>query len=158
MRKGRTIGVTVLIFLCVIITWVYLEFILPVRTVCDEDLRYPAYQGDYRSRKKILDASHKILSHRIGNYYAAFIAINDFGNKDSIPYLISALKRLHQKPYNEMSDNLFYIIHCSNCLWKITGMEFKGDYEAWENWWEQTGKHLPFDEEKGQLVLPEGTK
>jgi hypothetical protein len=47
---------TVLIFLCVVITWFYLEFWLPHRTVYNEGLRYPAYQGDYRSRKKILDA------------------------------------------------------------------------------------------------------
>jgi len=34
-------------------------------------------------------------------------------------------------------------------------MDVKRDYEAWENWWQQTGRHLPFDEAKGQLVLQE---
>jgi hypothetical protein len=37
-------------------------------------------------------------------------------------------------------------------------MDFRYDYEAWENWWKQTGQYFPFDEEKGQLVLPENDK
>ena len=156
MRKRKIIGMTVLVFFCVVATWFYLEFWLPHRTVYDEGLRYSAYQEDYRSCKKIRDASHKILSHRIGNFYAAFIVIYDFGNKDSIPYLIHTLKRLNlqsQKP--KATYPRFDIIHCANCLQKLTGMDFRGDYEAWENWWQQTGRHLPFDNEKGTLVHQE---
>jgi len=44
--------------------------------------------------------------------------------------------------------------HCVGSLQKLTGMKFRGDYDAWKDWWKQTGQYLPFDEEKGQLVLP----
>jgi len=143
----------ILLFLCAATTYLFFEYWLPHRTIYDTS--FIDLQDDYLLRKKVRNACYKVLSHRIGNYHAVFIIIGDIGNKDSIPYLIRTLKRLHQKPYTERSNNMSSIIRCANCLWQLTGMEFRGDYEAWENWWQETGQHLPFDEEKGQLVLPE---
>ena len=154
----RSIAV-ILLFLCVTATWFYLVFILPVKTVSNLDLRYSAFDGDYNARKKIRDASHKILSRRAGNHHAAFIAISEAGNKDSIPYLIRALKMHSLEWQRQLATSKLVVCTCGNCvgaLRQLTGMDFGMDYEAWQDWWEETGRHLPFDEEKGQLILPEG--
>jgi len=144
----------ILLFLCVTGTWFFVEFILPVRIVCNPYLKHSAFQGDQASREKIRRACHKILSYRIGNYHDAFIVIDEVGNKESIPYLIRALKSLHQWPLKNM-DLGATVESCSVNLKYFTGMDFGDDYEKWENWWKETGRHLPFDEEKGQLILPE---
>jgi len=143
------------LFLCVSATWVYLEFWLPHRTMYNH--RESDFQDNYGTRKKIRNACHKVLSHRIGNYYAAFITISEVGNKDSIPYLIRALKWLPLQSQNEIATDI-RIERCERCLEQLTGVELGTDYKVWENWWQQTGRHLPFDEEKGTLVLPDRTK
>jgi len=112
-----------------------------------------------RSPKKIRDACHASLRNWVAGGHDAFLALEDVGNKDSIPYLIRALKWQnvqHGKALANGEPIECTYGHCLCALEKLTGMNFEGDYKAWRNWWRQTGRHLPFDEEKGQLVLPEG--
>ena len=161
LRKGIAL---VLLFLGVAITWFFFEFFLPHRTMYDS--RQFDLQGDCRARKRVRDACHKILSHRIGNYYAAFWTLDEVGNQDSIPYLIQALKTLNLNPLPtelipyKRNDRIIcmYIERCRGSLKKLTGMDWGTDHEQWENWWKETGQYLPFDEEKGQLILQEGTE
>ena len=156
MRKRKKVVVKgivlVLLFLCVAVTWFYLEFWLPHRTIYD-NLLHPDIQEDYILRKKVRDACHKVLSYRIGNFNSAFNGIVEVGDKDSIPYLIRTLKRLNQKSENEMPFHNHYTKYCVGCLRRLTGMKLGLNYKDWEDWWEQTGRHLPFDEEKGHLIL-----
>jgi len=159
--KGMALIVS---FLCVAAIWFVLEFWIPHRTIYDSG--QPGLLEDQRARKRVRDACHKILSHWIGNYYAAFWTLDEVGNKDSIPYLIRALKTLTLNPppaslvpykHNEWTTSL-YIECCRGSLKKLTGMDWGTDHEQWENWWKETGRYLPFDEEKGQLILQEGTE
>ena len=143
----------VMLLLCTTAAWFYLEMWLPHRTIYNS--RQFDLEEDYRARKKVRVACHKVLSHRIGNHHDAFITIQYVGNKDSIPYLIRALKRLEARYPQEVADKKFGLCtfgHCRSSLEKLTGMEFGWDNKACEMWWEQTGRHLPFDEKKGQLI------
>ena len=154
----KSITLTML-FLCVAVAWLYLEMWLPHRTIYNS--RQFDLEKDYRARKKVRVACHKVLNQRIGNHHDAFITIQYVGDKDSIPYLIRALKRLEARYPQEVADKKFGLCtfgHCRSSLEKLSGMEFGWDYKAWEKWWEQTGRHLTFDEEKGQLVSQEEPK
>ena len=164
MKKRQIIGMTMLIFLCGTVTLFYLEMWLPHRTLYNS--RQVDFEDDCQARKKVRDACHKILGYRIGNYHAVFMAICDVGNKDSVPYLIQTLKRLNLKSQSQkgLPTDRFYVNYkyhidrCSSCLNKLTGMNFGADNIKWRDWWEQTGQHLPFDEEKRQLTPQEETK
>ena len=159
----NSIALIMLIF-CGTIIWFYLEMWVPHRTIYNS--RHFDLEQDYRARKKVRDASHKVLFLWIGNYHDALMTIFDVGDKDSIPYLIRALKRFNLKAQSQKAkpmDN-FYIDygHCVKCcrgtLKKFTGLDFGTDHTKWQDWWEQTGCHLTFDENKGQLVSQEETK
>ena len=143
------------LLLCMAATWFYFEVWIPHRTIANVFLWDPDYgfQGEM-PREKIRNASHKVLRNWFVGDHSAFLALGKVGNKDSIPILIRALKRQNVERPNEKGTSGL----CSNCivsLRKLTGMNFHDDHEQWENWWQQTGRHLPFDEEKGTLVLPE---
>ena len=160
MRKRKKVVVKgivlAVLFVCVVITWFSIEFILPVRTVCNRDWLYSDFQEDYALRKKIRNACHKILRYRIGNHHDAFIAIIEVGDKDSIPYLIRALKWQHVEHKDAVAKRELVpctFKHCVDALEKLAGKKLGWEYETWEDWWEQTGRHLPFDEEKGHLIL-----
>jgi len=151
----KSIALVVTLF-CVAVTWFYLEMWIPYKTVSNSGQWNPdnGFQGEM-PRKKIRDACHKILRYRFAVHYDAFYALEKVGNKDSIPYLIRALK------WQNLEWQNCEFTPCSCCissLEKLTGMEFEDDHEKWERWWKQTGRYLPFDEEKGQLILPENEK
>jgi len=141
----------VVLYLCVAVVQVVLGFWLPQWTISISRQEVP--------REKLRDACHTSLRNWVAGGHDAFIALERVGNKDSIPYLIRALKWQnvqHGKPIEDGDLMVCTYGHCLGALEKLTGMNFRGDYKAWRKWWRQTGRHLPFDEEKGQLVLPEG--
>ena len=150
----------IMLLLCVLAAWFYLGVWVPHKTISDSAQWNPDYgfKGEM-PRKKIRDACHKILWNWVVGGHDAFLALEKVGNKDSIRCLIWALRWqnvMHRKDIaNEEMIECTYG-HCICALEKLTGMSFGGDYKAWKNWWKQTGRHLPFDEEKGRLVLPGG--
>ena len=150
-----------LLFFSIATTWLFVEFIWPIRIISNPDWRHSDFQGDYALHKKTRNACHKILKHRLGNHHDAFLAIESVGNKDSIPYLIRALKWQTEKHEKEVASTKTVPCtfgHCISSLEKLSGVKLGLDYEVWTKWWEQTGRHLPFDEEKRQLTPQEETK
>jgi len=150
----------VVLFFCVAAVQVYLGVWFPHRTISKLDQWDTEYgfKGEM-PRKKIRDACHKILRNWAVGDHDAFLALAKVGNKDSIPYLIRALKWQnvqHRKAIANGGATECTYGHCLCALEKLAGMSFEGDDKAWRKWWRQTGRHLPFDEEKGQLVLPDG--
>jgi len=161
MRKLKKVvvkGITLIVLLlCMATAWFYLGVLIPHRTVSKSAQWDPDYgfRGEM-PRKKIRDACHKILRNWFAGDHDTFLALKKVGNRDSVPYLIRALKWqnvIHRKDIanGELVECTYG--HCIDALAKLTGMDFEMDYEAWLVWWEQTGRHLPFDEEKGHLVL-----
>jgi len=149
-------------------TWVYLEIWYPCRMIARTDWK----QGDYASHKKIRDACHTLLRYPylFGGYHHLYASKNveRVGNKDSIPILIRAGKR--QTRICRMMPENHQMLEFSGCylgaLYTLTAMPLgnrfssteiplEDEYEIWERWWNETGRHLPFDEERGQLMLQE---
>jgi len=159
---GMKIIAVVVLFLCLVIAWFYIEIGLPYKTIYNLSWWIPiTSEKDYTPNKKVRTACHKLLRYRFLTHYDAALYLRYVGNKDSIPYLIRVSKWEYLKHQDKIETYKRLPItfrYCVGSLERLTGMEFGTDYEAWENWWEQTGKHLPFDEEKGQLVLPENHK
>ena len=158
LRKGIAL---VLLFFGVVITWFFFGFFLPHITIQHRDIRSSRVQEDYAFRARIRNACHTVLRHKIGNHHDAFVALEDIGNKDTIPLLIRALKWQCLEHQNKIANNKLVPCTVGHCVWNLqnlTGMKFGYDYEAWDNWWKETGRYLPFDEEKGQLILQEGTE
>ena len=144
--------------LCVAATWVYYGVWIPARTISDLSTWNPDYgfQGEM-PREKIRNACHKLLFNFSwdGGHHDAFLALQKVGNKDSIPYLIRSLKGLERKYPNAITSGFVICTygHCLEALDALTGMEELGDdHKAWKKWWIETGRYLPFDEEKGQLA------
>jgi len=163
----KSIAVVVLL-LGVLATWYYLEIWCPGETIARTDVR----QGDHAARKKVRDACHKLLSYPdlFGGYHHLYASrhIEDVGNKDSIPILIRAGKRQTRicriMPENhQMQEFSGYNLYSLSILTAMplggrfspTEIPFEEEYEIWEKWWNETGRHLPFDEERGQLMLQE---
>ena len=150
------------LILCVISTWFYLEVLLPYRTITDLSWWIPIRaEKEYVPNSKVRNACHKALKYRFTYHYDATLALRYVGNKDSIPYLIRTLKWEYLKRQDKMMPGnrlLGTLGYCVGSLEKLTGMDFGTDCAAWEKWWKETGQHLPFDETKGQLVLPEETQ
>jgi len=154
---GKSTAVVGLL-LCVAATWFYFEFWLPNRMLASHAWWWPEFQENQAFCKKNRKACYKVLRYRFTYHDNAFLALGEIGNKDSIPYLIRALKWGYLKCQDRIATHgriPVTLSRCINSLEKLTGMNFGIDYEAWENWWQQTGCHLPFDKEKGQLMLPE---
>ena len=150
--KGMALA---LLLFCAVLMWFMFEIWLPNRTISNPKWGLPDNYGDHVPREKIRNACHKIL-RRYGTHHNALLTIKHVGNKESIPYLIQSLNLLNLE-YPDAATGGFSPCtygHGVASLQKLTGMEFGIDYEAWKNWWEQTGRYLSFDEEKGQLVLP----
>ena len=146
-----------LLFLGVAVIFVVFEWVLPHLILANLNPRSSRVQESYVLRKVIRSTCHTILRHRMGNHHDAFVALEEVGNKDSIPYLIRALKWQAEKHQEALAARRLVpctYAHCVHRLEKLTGMKLGWEYEPWENWWKQTGQYLPFDEEKGQLVLP----
>ena len=140
----------IVLFLCVAAVQFVLGVGLPHWMISISDQEWPP--------KKIRDACHASLRNWATGGHNAFITLEREGNKDSIPYLIRALKwqNVQNGKPNEDVGVVCTHAHCMDTLEKLTGMNFRGDYKAWCKWWRQTGRYLPFDEEKGQLGLPKG--
>jgi len=144
-----------LLLLCLVIIGFYFEIIKPIKTITNTSQWDPDYgfQGKMPC-KKIRNACHKLLFW-FGDHHGAFLALQKVGNKDSIPYLIRSLEGLEKK-YPDALTSGFVICtygHCLTALDALTGMEELGnDYKTWKKWWEETGRYLPFDDTKGQLV------
>ena len=162
MKRIRRIIVksimVILLLLCVAATWFYLGVWIPKKTISNS-----AQWGlgkEHVSDEKIRIACHKILRNWLVGDHDAFLILGHIGNKDSIPILIHALKWQnwqHKKDMEAGEGVVCTYSHCRESLEKLTGMNYGYDYGTWKNWWKQTGRHLPFDEEKGRLTL-EGTK
>ena len=147
----------VLLLFCVAATWVYFGIYIPIKTINNPSLDI-YFLDDHVVREKIRNACHILLFNFawFGGHHDAFITLVQVGNKDSIPYLIRSLKGLEKKYPNEKNSGAVICTygHCEEALEQLTGMEVDWDSETWEKWWKQTGRYLPFDEEKRQLVLP----
>ena len=152
----------IVLLLCSTAIWFYFEMQLPYKTVSNPGWWHLVrFEDDYVPNKKICNACHKILRYRFGYHDDAALALGYFGDKDSIPYLIRALKWQNIKHPNADFTDAFApraFLGCIGSLKKLTGMDFGADHAKWLNWWEQTGCHLTFDENKGQLVSQEETK
>ena len=144
---------------CVAAIWVYLGLWLPTKTIVDSyqwDLDFINRVPEDMRRKKVRDACHKVLFNCswFGDGYNEFIVLEKVGNKESIPYLIRALKWQNWRQRKDIAAGK--LLPCTSpipALDALTGMEELGDdHKVWEKWWKETGRYLPFDEEKGQLV------
>ena len=153
--------VLVLLVLCITVTWFVLEILLPHRTLSSPDWWIPIGEGKYAPNRKTRNACHAVLRYQFTYHNDAVLALRYVGDKDSIPYLIQALKLQNVKhPSAITSDKRAPVtfMRCLGSLEQLTGMKLGRDYKTWENWWKETGQYLPFDEEKGQLILQEGTE
>ena len=146
------------LFYVMVIIWVYFGVCLPIKTIVDPSYWDIDFQSDRVAREKVRGACHKLLFNFawLGGHHDAFIALVKVGNKDSIPYLIRSLKGLEKKYPNEKNSGFVICTygHCEEALEQLTGMEVDWDSETWMNWWKQTGRYLPFNEETRQLGLP----
>ena len=153
----KIIMLTVLLF-SLVATWVYFGVCIPIKTIADPSYRDADFKNDHVACDKVRDACHKLLFHFawLGGHHDAFIALIKVGNKDSIPYLIRSLKGLEKKYPNEKNSGFAICTygHCEEALWQLTSMKVDWCSKVWMNWWQQTGRYLPFDEEKRQLALP----
>ena len=144
---------------CAVAMWFYLGVWIPQKTISNS--AQWGFGTELVPNEKIRDACHKILRNWFVGDHDAFLILANIGNKDSVPILIRALKWqnwLHNKDMEAGEGVVCTYSHCRDRLETLTGMNLGYDYDAWKKWWKQTGRHLPFDEEKRQLVLPEGTE
>jgi len=158
----------VMLLLCVVATWFYIAVWCPGKTIASESRK-----GEHASREKIRDACHKLLSHpdvfRSYAHHYASMKLEKVGNKDSIPILIRAGKRqtricrMMYANHEKMGctcwcylDGLYTLTAMPlGSRFSPTEISLEEEYEIWERWWNETGRHLPFDEERGQLMLQE---
>ena len=145
-----------LLLFCVVATWFYFAFWIPNKILLNSNVWETDYQGDHVRREKIRKASQTLLWFWGGDHPSALIALQNVGNKDSIPCLIWALKCQNKRWQKEIAAGHTGLTCTSHmcALDGLTGMydELGDDHKVWEKWWKETGRYLPFDEEKGQLV------
>jgi len=123
---------------------VYFVFYRPT-----QQLNEWAMNGDQGlSEEQVRQIAHRMISLPWGNHHGAFLALAKVGNRESIPYLIRAL-RWQAKP-----DSNGVVVctthHCSRCLWNLTGMWFRSDYGQWNRWWREVGCHLSAEQLRQQ--------
>ena len=142
--------------LCLAATWFYFTFWVPNKILLNSNFWKNNYQVDQVNRKKIRKASETLLWFWGGWHPSALIILENVGDKDSIPCLIWSLKWQNKRWQKEIAAGQTGLTCTSHmcALDTLTGMERElgDDHKAWEKWWKETGRYLPFDEEKGQLV------
>jgi len=121
--------------------WAYLEVWLPNRALNDCILARSDEIGDIESLRKVC---HKIISYPFGNHHDAFIMLEQFGNRESIPYLIRALA------WQQMPDDTGTVVcttdHCVDALRKLTGEDFAYSHSDWSRWWQQNKNSSVFEQ------------
>lgn len=83
---------------------------------------------------------HRIITHGIGGPHDAFLHLSSIGDKESVPILISSLRRRVRPDQDELECT---DLHCIEALRSLTGEDYGADYRKWEQWWRSTGRNLP---------------
>lgn len=104
---------------------------LPNKKINDLEWREKA------SIEEIRELSHKILSFPVGNHHDAFILLLGVGNKDSIPYLISALKWQEDTEKEGLMSCTKSC--CLEALKKLSDHNAGINYSDWQKWWDSQG-------------------
>jgi len=84
------------------------------------------------------DTAHEVLSLPMGNQHDAFVILMHVGTRESVPYLIRALRwQPHTAAGGRMACEK---MHCLEALRNITRVDLGNNYEDWAAWWEEQGK------------------
>ena len=97
------------------------------------------------------ELAHRVLRYPVGNHHDAFLELEMFGNRDSVPKLISALK--WHDPLSSSNIMVCTKIHCLEALREITGENNGTSYFKWRSWWRSTGSKLPDSEFRKPVSL-----
>ena len=84
--------------------------------------------------KEKLATLHRVLSIPLGpGHHDAFLLANDIGTKETIPYLISALR---WQADNGPDDDIIVCtkIHCLDALKKLTNHDAGLNFSDWRKW------------------------
>ncbi len=102
------------------------------------------YDFNWTSQAKpeeIKVVSQRILLFPVGNHHDAFIFLIDYGDVDSVPYLLRGLAWEADTPeHGVMIDTKMC---CLDALRRITGHDAGCNYAEWQKWWDEEGSRLP---------------
>ncbi|MCK5683589.1 hypothetical protein KAJ27_05690 [bacterium] len=125
MKKKIWIITTVsFVIIIASIMFFYVNVFIPNRKIMDTE-----WFKSKPSHKEQRELAHKILSFPFGNHHDALLILIDSGNKESIPYLLSVLKKIENR--NKEDGVVCTYAHCVEALKKITGKDFKYEYKDW---------------------------
>lgn len=138
-KKDRIWFVIALVLLAAFYgVWGLAECWLSNRALAQYD--WDSHDNSPAAQLKLRVICHKIISCKFGNHHDAFVALIAAGDRDSIPYLINALK------WHEPTDGSDIVSctadHCHEALCKLTGMNFGYSYNDWNHWWQTEGAML----------------
>ena len=86
--------------------------------------------------------AHSRLQQRVG-LHNSFVDLIDAGDKSSIPVLIDIMKTPEAAAAYASEDCPCTWGHCLEAIRVITGRTFGPDPEAWQSWWDTTGRNMP---------------
>ena len=105
--------------------FIYFDFWLPNKRLSNIDaLIAPTPQ-------EIRELCHQVLKYPFGNHHDAFIMLEGYGNTESIPILINALKWQRETKADERM--ICTKSHCLEALQKLTGEDFGNNYDDWSH-------------------------
>lgn len=127
--KSRTLKITISATSLIVILlsiFVYFEIVVPHNTLRDLEWWEQASAEEQRQ------VAHQILRYPVGNHHDAFLILTEFGNSESIPYLLNGLK--WYEFFNRGEDFILYSRdHCLDALRKITGKDLGTKYTDWKD-------------------------
>ena len=93
------------------------------------------------SKDDLKEVAQRVLTFPVGGHHDAFLVLSEFGDAESIPYLLAGLRwQPHTAPGEPMKCTK---LHCLEALRAITGHNAGLNYSDWATWWASTGSKLP---------------
>ena len=93
------------------------------------------------SKDDLKEVAQRVLTFPVGGHHDAFLVLSEFGDAESIPYLLAGLRwQPHTAPGEPMKCTK---LHCLEALRAITGHNAGLNYSDWATWWASTGSKIP---------------
>jgi len=116
-----TCGILIVLGAC-FCGWYYQFAFKPYQLLTSSKWREQATPNEIRKLAQELLTKPLIPEHDI------FLDLEQYGNEESIPYLLASLKSMDDGTDNHVCT----YSHCVDALKKITGKDFGNRYESWE--------------------------
>ena len=129
------IGVNLAVLLATAATFLYVAGWVPNKRLSD------LVWLDSASPQELRETAQRRLLAPYSHPHDAFVILIDYGDAESIPYLLWGLRWLPDTPKGGVMPCTK--AHCLEALRRITGHDAGLNYSDWAEWWASTGSKLP---------------